>query len=191
MVRIISSSYLKSKLTGGKLRDKVGTIKINCDGNRTRENLGGVALKKFIVSKMGGRTGTQIEKMLKEKYGVSDNQIGKRNRIMELIEGDGKASDGKGSLVKEKERDKKNLRLGEQKDSGPRRQTYKTRLVDGGVRITSLGATADKPASVARQIKGSMEDLGFKRNIGFAQRNQPTNNPSTKPPPGGIRPLDL
>lgn len=175
MAKIISSAYLNKKLTGDRLRSQVGNIQIN-SGNSPK-TLGGAVLKKFIGSKLGGKTDTQIEKILKDKYGVSGYQLKKRESIMKLIRGDEKSG-----LTEEQV--KKNLKINKQRDeSGLTKQEYKTSFAGGRISTKSIGA------------KSTMEEIGVKRGAtGFAQNYHNTKlpgNPAPKPPSTGIRPLGL
>lgn len=169
MAKILSSAYLNKKLSGDQLRSKVGNVQIN-SGSMSKV-LGGTGLKKFIT-KMGGKTDTQIEKILKDKYGVSGYQIKKRESIMKLIRGD-----KKNGLAEEQI--KRNLKFDMQKDeSGVRnKQMYNIKYAGGAVRT-----------------KGMKEDINVGKGIktGFAQAyksDKLPDNPASKASLSGTRPI--
>lgn len=80
MAQLISKDFLAKRLTGDQLNAKVGALRIN--GKR----LSGGGLKKMVTG-LGGKTPTQIEKILKDKYGVAGYQREKREKLMGLIRG--------------------------------------------------------------------------------------------------------
>lgn len=176
MAKIISSNYLNKKLTGDKLRSKVGRVQINSGGSARA--LTGTDLKKFIT-KLGGKTDTQIEKALKEKYGVSGYQVKKRESIMKLIRGDEKSG-----LTEEQI--KRNLKFNIQKDeSGLKRPGHEMSFAGGSVASTTIGGA---------RTKGTMGDIGVKRGqTGFARNLGGSKLPGSPVPqaPGGTRPIGL
>jgi hypothetical protein len=177
MVKIISSSFLKQKLTSGQLRSKVGNIKIYDKG--APKTLSGVGLKKFITTKFGGKTGTQIEKILKQKYGVAGEQIKKRESIMGLIRGDSKHQGLTAEQVK------RNLRRSIDRDESAIRnkELHDTHYAGGLVQTKSIA------------VKSSMGDIGVHRgSVGFAQNYKDSKLPSSPPsqaPRSGVKPLGL
>ena len=182
MAKIITSAYLNKKLTGDQLRNKVGNVQIN-SGNSSK-SLSGVGLKKFIT-KLGGKTDTQIEKMLKDKYGVSGGQLKKRESIMKLIRGD----ENKGGLTEEQI--KRNLKLGMQKDDSglKRRSMYDTEYAGGKVRTSGFVKTEVRTKGVMKNLK-----VGEDIKVGFAQDHKSDElpkSPASNMPPAGTRPIGL
>lgn len=178
MAKIITSSYLNKKLSSDQLRNKVGNVQINSDN--FSKSLSGPSLKRFITTKLGGKTETQIEKILRDKYGVSGYQVKKRGAIMGLIKGSEKHS-----LTEEQI--KRNLdRTREERLDRPwtitRGATYSKQYA-GGSEVKSHG--------VMGNIGIDIEKRGGK--IGFAANYKKTSsdNSAPKTPSAGIRPPGL
>jgi len=167
MAGIIYKSNIEKRLVGDKL-NKVGNIRIYDDkgGAKTYH---GVELKKFI-SKLGGKTGTRIEKDLREKYRVSGYQLDKRHKLMELIKG---GEGVKGLTPKQTEqREKRNIRaskasaiLANKYEQGMQKSTDRSVMGRRGFRYTKgreiLGEVGKKiKGTTARGFAGTSQGQG-------------------------------
>lgn len=154
MGKIISSTFLRRKLTGEKLNSNVGRVCIY--ENKTAKTLGGAGLKEFITKKFGGKTDAQIGKLLKEKYGVSGYQANKRMALMKLIKG------GSKTIGLTKDQKERNLRYGMRRDEITKQESTVS-FAGGKVSRIGIGQEA--------RTRGSIKDLNVinnPKNIGFA-----------------------